>query len=128
MINFKPSFISAGYGSEESLNSLPGLGDRVTIATGDDLCLSVDQFYYTIGLKDESKSDSTCVFRKRILETKQIGTGRVETVVFVLDCDQDFYLTTNKQKELELNVSILFKVTCIAAHITVSYNSEANLK
>lgn len=51
-----------GYASEESLNTLQG--DRVTIATGDDLCLSVNQFYYTIGLKDEARSDSTCKFKQ----------------------------------------------------------------
>lgn len=50
---------------------------------------------------------SSGVFRKRVLDSKQVGNGTVETAVFALDCDQDFYLTTNKHRELELNVSIL---------------------
>lgn len=32
--------------------------------------------------------------------------GHVETVVFALDCDQDFFLTSNSHGDLELNVSI----------------------
>jgi len=99
------SFKTSGYISVGSLddNNLSPIGDRVTIATGDDLCLTVDQFYYTIGLRDESRSDSTCVFRKRILDSKPVTNGQVDTAVFVLDCDQDFYLTTAKDKSLELN-------------------------
>ncbi|KAH3813507.1 uncharacterized protein LOC127835155 [Dreissena polymorpha] len=79
------------------------VGDRVTITTGDDLCLSVDQFYYTIGLKSTNSLDSTCIFRKRVLETQGEEHCRTDTVVFALDCDRDFYLTTSQSMSLELN-------------------------
>lgn len=45
------------------------------------------------------------IFRKKVLESNSLPNGHVETVVFALDCDQDFYLTANKNKDLELNVS-----------------------
>ncbi|KAL4219979.1 hypothetical protein ACF0H5_020390 [Mactra antiquata] len=78
-------------------------GCRVSVTTSDDLCLSVDQFYYTIGLKEEAMCDNTCIFRKKVLKTHVLPNGRSETVYFVLDCDQDFFLTTNKYLDLELN-------------------------
>lgn len=53
-------FFTGSSSDQESIQSLQNLGDRVTIATGDDLCLSVDQFFYTIGLRDEARCDSTC--------------------------------------------------------------------
>jgi len=52
--------VLTGYVSEESLVSCDSIGDRVTVATGDELCLSVDHFYYTIGLKEGELTDSTC--------------------------------------------------------------------
>ncbi|WAR27476.1 hypothetical protein MAR_013180 [Mya arenaria] len=97
------SYKTSGYSSAESLVSEENKGDRVTIATGDELCLSVDQFYYTIGLKEGERTDSTCVFRKQVLDYTEQSNGHIETAVFVLDCDQDFYLTCSKNKSLELN-------------------------
>ncbi|KAL4220704.1 hypothetical protein ACF0H5_021100 [Mactra antiquata] len=94
---------SSGYASTDGQDFANFPGDRVTIATSDDLCLTVDQFFYTIGLRDESKSDSTCIFRKKVLETKTLSNGQMETVVFALDCDQEFYITTSKTASLELN-------------------------
>lgn len=90
-------------GNQKVVEVKDSSGDRVTIATGDDLCLSVEQYFYTIGLREESKSNDTCIFRKKVLDTRQVPNGQVETVVFALDCDQDFYLTASKQKDLELN-------------------------
>lgn len=87
-------------------NASSSQGDRVTIATGDALCLSVERFYYTIVLREEKKSDTTCIFRKKVLETKSMPNGHVETVVFALDCDQDFYMTATSNGDLELNYSI----------------------
>lgn len=86
---------------EKSFKNLSG--DRVTIATGDDLCLFVEQYFYTIGLREESRSDSTCIFRKKVLEKRTVPNGHVETVVFALDCDQEFYLTATQHRDLELN-------------------------
>lgn len=94
---------SSGYASLHSLDIESYPGDRVTVATGDDLCLSVDQFFYSIGLKDEAKADCTCIFRKKVLESKTLPNGSTETVVFVLDCDREFYLTTTGNRSLELN-------------------------
>ncbi|XP_045200629.2 uncharacterized protein LOC123554494 [Mercenaria mercenaria] len=97
------SFNTSGYASEENLDLSHYPGERVNIATVDDLCLSVEQFYYTIGLRDKSRSDSTCIFRKKVLESRPLPNGHVETVVFALDCDQEFYLTASKNRDLELN-------------------------
>ncbi|XP_060551430.1 uncharacterized protein LOC132713009 [Ruditapes philippinarum] len=99
------SFSSSGYNSEENLDFSQFPGDRVNIATGDDLCLTVEQFFYTIGLRDKAKSDSTCIFRKKVLDRQPLPNGCMETVVFALDCDQEFYLTTSKNRDLELNFS-----------------------
>ena len=57
------------------------------------------------------------VFRKRVLESKTVANGQVDSAVFVLDCDQDFYLTTARDKSLELNVSPIVM-------LVVSYNSN----
>lgn len=94
---------SSGYASDDCFEQCRSVGDRVTIVTGDDRCLSVEQFYYTIVLKEESRSDNTCIFRKKVLEMKPISNGHVETVVFALDCDQEFYITSSQHGDLELN-------------------------
>ncbi|XP_045200344.2 uncharacterized protein LOC123554332 [Mercenaria mercenaria] len=98
-----PSPVPSNESTGQRRNFTDYPGERVTIVTGDALCLSVERFYYTIALREESKADLTCVFRKKVLETKTVPNGRVETVVFALDCDQDFYITTSMNGDLELN-------------------------
>lgn len=61
------------------------------------------------------------VFRKRVLDSKEQANGFIETVVFVLDCDQDFYLTTSKTRGLELNVCTRILVDCDLTPQDVTY-------
>ena len=66
-------------------------------------------YYIMLTYRDYKKSCTfSGHFRKRVLQREVTASGEVETVVFSLDKDQDHYITTNRNKQLELNVRILY--------------------
>lgn len=96
---------SSGYGSIDSghQRQLDSIGELVTIATGEGHCVYINSRYYTVELLQEKKSSSSSHFRKHVLKREVDGNGEVETVVFSLENDPDYYITTNSNKQLELN-------------------------
>ncbi|KAL3848321.1 hypothetical protein ACJMK2_019189 [Sinanodonta woodiana] len=102
---------TSGYISGSSLSSekseISDLEDtcpRVTIETADELFLSVDPTYYHICLRGLESADSSCIFRSKVLKREELSNGTKQHVVFYLDCDPEFYLTTTKDRQLEINM------------------------
>lgn len=102
--NSGTSKASSGYGSIEcDSEQLGDVGELVTISTGEGHYICVNLRYYTIDLQQGNSSSSSSYFRKRVLHREDGKNGEIETVVFSLDQDRDHYISTTKNKQLELN-------------------------
>lgn len=97
---------SSGYGSidlDSDYLQSESVGELVTIATGEGHCVYINQSCYTVDLLQDNIASSSSYFRKRVLHREASATGEVETVVFSLDKEPNHYMTTNANKQLELN-------------------------
>ncbi|KAK3583669.1 hypothetical protein CHS0354_021409 [Potamilus streckersoni] len=95
----------SSFSSEESgISDLEDKCPRVTIETVDKLFLSVDPTYYHICLRGLESSNSSCIFRSKVLKREEFPNGTKQHIVFFLDCDPEFYLTTTKDRQLEINM------------------------
>ncbi|KAK3583671.1 hypothetical protein CHS0354_021411 [Potamilus streckersoni] len=102
--------ITSGYCSSESISTQNGKTESsrdlgiVYLATPDGYNIYLDPTHYFVTLKSQRQRTSCSTFRQVTLSCEEKQNGSSQLVAFHLASDSEYYLTTNRNRSLEIQM------------------------